>query len=113
MAPRRPFRRGGYAVTNPSVRTRISTCKQTLQKKMGLGMGLGRGLGRCASYGVFKSEAQAIITGVAGICGTGGLLTLSWFAYIADRKPRTFSPGWQKATQKYRAAQNQDPIANM
>ena len=30
-----------------------------------------------------------------------------WFAWIADRKPHTFSPAWVKATAKYRAAQNQ------
>ena len=38
---------------------------------------------------------------------------MMWFSYIADRKPRTFSPAWQKATVKYRAAQNQDPISGM
>ena len=68
-------------------------------------------MGRC--YGMFKSEAQAIITGVGGICGVGVVWAGMWFAYIADRKPRTFTPAWQKATVKYRAAQNQDPISTM
>ena len=76
-------------------------------------MGLGRGMGRCAPYGVFKSEGQAIVAGVGGICAAGLFLGASWFAWIGDRKPRTFSPAWQKATIKYRAAQNQDPISNM
>ena len=68
-------------------------------------------MGRC--YGMFKSEAQGIIAGVGGICAAGVFLSLSWFTYIADRKPRTFTPAWEKATVKYRAAQNQDPISNM
>jgi len=71
-------------------------------------------MGRCASqYGIFKSEAQAIIAGVGGICAAGGVLSLMWFTYISERIPRTFSPAWQKATVKYRAAQNQDPVSSM
>ena len=34
-----------------------------------------------------------------------------WFAYVKDRKPRTLNAQWEKATAKYRAAQNQDPIS--
>ena len=69
-------------------------------------------MGRMAQFGMFKSEAQAIVSGVGGIVVAGGALTLMWFAWISDRKPRTFSPAWQKATVKYRAAQNQDPISS-
>ena len=48
-----------------------------------------------------------------GIVVAAGVVTGGWFASIAHLKPRTFSPAWQKATVKYRAAQNQDPISNM
>ena len=82
-----------------------------LSLAQGLGMGLGRGMGRC--YGMFKSEGQAIIAGCASVTAIGALLTTMWYAYIGDRIPRTFTPAWQKATAKYRAAQNQDPISNM
>ena len=71
-------------------------------------MGLGRGMGR-----MFQNEMQGVIAGTGGICLAGCMLSLSWFTYIADRKPRTFTPAWEKATVKYRAAQNQDPISNM
>ena len=50
---------------------------------------------------------------VGAICAAGVTLSGMWFAYIADHKPRTFTPAWEKATIKYRAAQNQDPISNM
>ena len=58
------------------------------------------------------NETQAVLLGISGICAAGGFVALSWFAYVADRKPRTFSPQWIAATAKYRAAQNQDPISN-
>ena len=68
-------------------------------------------MGRCAQT-MFKNEGQALFMGITGICAAGGFLALSWKAYVADRMPSTFSPAWKKATVKYRAAQNQDPITN-
>jgi hypothetical protein len=35
-----------------------------------------------------------------------------WLAIASDRKPGTHTDAWRKATAKYRAAQNQDPITN-
>lgn len=67
-------------------------------------------MGRAGTKFMFKTENQAIIAGIAGICVAGGTLALSWKAYVADRMPGTFNPAWRKATVKYRAAQNQDPI---
>lgn len=62
--------------------------------------------------GVFKSEGQAVMAGIVGICGAGLAIGSVWFAAIAHKKPSTMNPAWQKATAKYRAAQNQDPISN-
>ena len=60
---------------------------------------------------MFKSDGQAIMAGITGICGAGGVIAMLWFNHISDRVPKTFSPGWQKATAKYRASQMQDPIS--
>ena len=60
---------------------------------------------------LFKSEGQAVAIGITGICAAGGVTAMLWFNHISDRIPKTFSPAWQKATAKYRAAQNQDPIS--
>ncbi len=68
-------------------------------------------MGRC--MGMFKTEAQGIVVGSTAIVAIAGVLTTMWYARISDRLPRTFSPQWQKATARYRAAQNQDPISNM
>ena len=66
-----------------------------------------------AVAGAFQNETQAVLFGIAGIVAVGSAVGFSWFAYVADRKPRTFSPQWIAATAKYRAAQNQDPIKAM
>ena len=52
------------------------------------------------------------MAGIVGICGAGLAIGSVWFAAIAHKKPSTMNPAWQKATAKYRAAQNQDPISN-
>ena len=49
-------------------------------------MGLGRGMGRCAPYGVFKSEGQAITAGVGGICAAAIFLGAGWFAWEDGQK---------------------------
>ena len=59
---------------------------------------------------MIKNDSNQVIFGVAGICAAGVGIGGAWFAWIADRKPRTFTPAWKAATAKYRAAQNQDPI---
>ena len=41
-----------------------------MRATQGLGRGFGRGLGRCAPYGIFKTEAQAIVAGVGAICAS-------------------------------------------
>ena len=60
---------------------------------------------------MFKSPGMAVTIGTAAISMAGLALGGMWFAYISDRKPRTMNPQWEKATAKYRAAQNQDPIS--
>ena len=69
-----------------------------------------QGMGRMAT--MFKNESQAIGLGIVGICAAGAMMSLTWFGIVSDRKPSTFTPAWKKATVKYRAAQNQDPITN-
>ncbi len=51
---------------------------------------------------VFAGTALIVAAGVGG-----GLL---WFGMISGKKPRTMTQGWNKATAKYRAAMNNDPI---
>ena len=63
--------------------------------------------------GMFKSPATAVAVGTTAISLAGIVIGSMWFAYVADRKPRTLNAQWAKATAKYRAAQNQDPISNM
>jgi len=75
-----------------------------------MGRGMGRGMGRMAS--MFQNEGQAVGMGIVGVCLVGLSMGGFWFSLIADRKPGTFTPAWQAATIKYRAAQNQDPITN-
>ncbi|KAL1503290.1 hypothetical protein AB1Y20_011342 [Prymnesium parvum] len=58
-----------------------------------------------------KGEGMQVLVGTLGICAAGVAVSMAWFAHIADRKPRTFTPQWKAATAKYRAAQNQDPIS--
>lgn len=60
--------------------------------------------------GMFKSPAVAVFAGTTAISIAGIFIGSMWFAYVADRKPRTHTAQWSKATAKYRAAQNQDPI---
>ena len=63
---------------------------------------------------MFKSPATAVFVGTSAISIAGLAIGSMWFAYVSDRKPRTLkNPQWAKATAKYRAAQNQDPISNM
>ena len=33
-----------------------------------------------------------------------------WFTAVADRKPKTFSPAWIAAGEKYKQSMNHDPI---
>ena len=61
---------------------------------------------------MFTSESQGVATGIAAVCTAGVAMAGTWFAWVSDRKPKTFSPAWVKATATYRAAQNQDPITN-
>ena len=61
---------------------------------------------------MFVNESQGVAVGIAGVCAAGLAMGGVWFAWVADRKPRTFTPAWAAATAKYRAAQNQDPISN-
>ena len=62
--------------------------------------------------GMFKSEGQQVLLGTGGIVAVGLATAAAWFGSIADKKPKTMNLQWQKATAKYRAAQNQDPITN-
>ena len=62
--------------------------------------------------GIFKSEGMQVAAGVGGICVVGLVTAGAWFASIADKKPKTMTAQWARATAKYRAAQNQDPITN-
>ena len=68
-------------------------------------------MGRMAAS-MFKNEGQAVGIGIVAICSAGAFMSLSWFGYVSDRVPSTLTPAWKKATVKYRAAQNQDPITN-
>lgn len=66
-------------------------------------------MGRC--YGMFKTEAQAIIAGTAGISLAGCAIATLWFASISHKLPSTMTPAWEKATAKYRAAQSASRVA--
>lgn len=67
---------------------------------------------RSVAKGLFASEAQTVVVGIGGVCAAGISMAVCWFAWVADRKPKTMTPAWAKATATYRAAQNQDPITN-
>eukprot|EP00326_Haptolina_ericina_P039218 CAMPEP_0181246718 /NCGR_PEP_ID=MMETSP1096-20121128/44164_1 /TAXON_ID=156174 ORGANISM="Chrysochromulina ericina, Strain CCMP281" /NCGR_SAMPLE_ID=MMETSP1096 /ASSEMBLY_ACC=CAM_ASM_000453 /LENGTH=112 /DNA_ID=CAMNT_0023343595 /DNA_START=7 /DNA_END=345 /DNA_ORIENTATION=+ len=67
---------------------------------------------RAAAVATPPGETFNVAVGIAGICATGCAIAAGWYATIADKKPKTFSPQWVAATAKYRAAQNQDPIRN-
>ena len=91
---------------------------------------------------MFKSETMQILGGIGGVCAAGAVTYFSYAAYSAPRRPSliclahghpadappsprpsspavkerlppTMTPQWKAATAKYRAAQNQDPIAAM
>jgi len=60
---------------------------------------------------VFKSETAQVVAGTSLIGIAGFMVGGVWFSSISDKLPRTFSTQWKAATEKYRLAQNQDPIS--
>ena len=62
--------------------------------------------------GVFNTEGQSVVLGTLAVSAVGVGMASFWFALASDRKPTTHTDAWRKATAKYRAAQNQDPITS-